>query len=307
MWFTRFTNHILANRWLAIVLAFVTTIIPLPGGSLGSLIAVLVTLRKGAYQGSEVFFAVLAASILNIMLGQAGSQIIFFLAITLIFVVNLLTWLSAFLLQRTNSWQMVIEIGALCGIVGVIMLHFIFPHLMDWWVAELTILFNKPHMTMYSAQLFSTMDAAQQKLFIIKMSQYATGFVGVSVLLSAWSQTLIGRWWQAIVFNPGGLRKEFYAIRLSKMAVVLLGALFILAKMHVIGVDSLLIGIFAFVIAGFSLFHAIFGPLKKGWFILGLIYLTTLVTFPISLIVIALIALFDALVDFRGRLKSRTN
>jgi len=306
-WFSKFTNNIINNRNLAILLAFVSSVIPLPGGSFGSLIAVLVTLCKGGYEGSLVFFAVLAATVLNLMFKQsADNQSIFFMVIVLAFLINLLTWLFAVVLQRTGSWRLVIEVGAFFGILSLITLYVIFPHLTSWWETKITLLVNKQQIvSAYGNDLFVNLTGEEKKSLITIMSRYATGFVITSTLLSAWSQILVGRWWQAVMFNPGGLRKELYDIKLGKIAAISFVAVLIFLQLfHGIAADCLSILLLTFAIAGFSLLHALLDRLKKGWFVLGLIYLGVVLTFPIGLAIVAFVALVDVVADFRYRLKS---
>ena len=43
---------------------------------------------------------------------------------------------------------------------------------------------------------------------------FASGFVASLILT-----LLLARWWQSALFNPGGFRKEFYALRLPRILV----------------------------------------------------------------------------------------
>ena len=59
----RFTDFILRNRLHAIIVAFLLSYIPLFGSSIGILIAIFITLRQGALEGTLVLIATLAATV----------------------------------------------------------------------------------------------------------------------------------------------------------------------------------------------------------------------------------------------------
>ncbi|MDX1900805.1 MAG: hypothetical protein SFW66_02215 [Gammaproteobacteria bacterium] len=306
MWFKRFTEYVLSSRIVSGVLAFVTSVIPLPGGSLGSLVAVLVTLRKGAYEGSLIFFAVLAASVLNYAMGRTSATAqLLLIATVLTFAVNLLTCLFAVVLERTRSWSLIVELGAMLGIAALLIVHLVFPEIASWWATQLTQVMDQ----MQSANSSAAIPDAQlvRADLIAKTSHYMSGFLIASLLSSAWLQVLMGRWWQAIVFNPGGLRPELHAIRFGRFAgVALILPLLLLGVWHGFAVDCLPVIVVAFTVAGLSLIHALVARLKRGWFILVLVYVSILLTFPLGAIIVALFALLDIAVNFRGMLRFKS-
>ena len=71
---------------------------------------------------------------------------------------------------------------------------------------------------------------------------------------------LFARWWQSRLFNPGGFRKEFYALRIPKIVLPIFVALAILVFIagdlrQDIFRDILVVLIFMYLIQGLSFAH----------------------------------------------------
>jgi hypothetical protein len=127
---------------------------------------------------------------------------------------------------------------------------------------------------------------------------------GVLVFLSLFiviTQVILARWWQALVFNPGGLQPELRQIRFSYA----MGAIFLIALIgsyinSPVALDCMPVLIGAFCMAGLSLIHCLLAKNKFAWLWLLVIYLGIIFLYPV-VIVIAIFALFDIALDFRKR------
>jgi uncharacterized protein YybS (DUF2232 family) len=148
-----------------------------------------------------------------------------------------------------------------------------------------------------------TANAFDINQVINAIKPYITGMIAIFIAFNALLQVWLARWWQSIVYNPGGLRRELYEIRMSH----LLGVVFLVAlvwqmwdKTHWL-VDSMPILYVLFAIAGLSLLHKMFAMRRGGWFWLSLIYVAMLL-FPQTIILCAMLGLLDTWVDFRKKL-----
>jgi hypothetical protein len=130
------------------------------------------------------------------------------------------------------------------------------------------------------------------------------GVTGLVVLLAAIICLAIARGWQAGIYNPGGFRQEFHALRLApRELAVLIG----------LGVVSMLFGVAGFallgwvplLIAGVALVHGIIGLKGMNGLWLVAFYLLLITTWPMILIVL-LLGLVDSFANVRGRL-ARSN
>jgi hypothetical protein len=303
----RLTDLVLQNRWYAVGAALLSAGIPLLGG-ISVLIAGLVTLRKGAIEGALVFFAAIIPSILQyyfVPLTVREAKIAF-IFLGCVIIRNFLVWVFAVLLRRYSNWSLILECAILLGIVAIGMLHFFYPAIQSWWGQQLTAYFNKVAAVMqetpgYYSQVRSQADIFKQLVTLLQ--PYASGLIITScVLLNALLQLGAARWWQAAIFNPGGLRKELYEIRLSKV----IGILFVIGlvfsyRANAVALDIMPVFYSLFCIAGLSLVHNRLALVKYSWFWLIVIYVVAVLLFPESANIFAVIALLDIAIDFRKR------
>ncbi len=307
MFLRRFTDFVLQNRVQGMATAFVSAFVPIIG-SISILIAGLVTLRKGAFEGLLVLIAATVPYIITYFASPpAPEQALLAEGILgVIIVSNVLTWMFAIVLRRFSNWNITIEIAALLGVLVIVLVHLFNPDIQNWWASQLSVYFAKT--TDVVNKLKATTDAAQsapseaQIQAVNTAKRFATGFVAVSVLFNALLQLLIARWWQAAIYNPGGLRKELYQIRLSHITGFAFVIALVLAFLGIdVALDMMPILCMAFFVAGLSLLHSIVSKQKIAWLWLILIYMGIIWLFPLSIVIIAFIALVDTGFDFRKR------
>jgi hypothetical protein len=125
---------------------------------------------------------------------------------------------------------------------------------------------------------------------------------GVMHMFLAICLLMVARWWQAVLYNPGGFQQEFHQFRLQPVAAMALMVLFVLASM---GVTVLSGWVMYFVMplffAGLALVHGLIGLKKLSWAWLIAFYLLLLNPLLAQLLIVA--ALMDSWVDFRGRVR----
>ena len=301
----RFTDFILQGRLNAMAVAFLLSFIPVIGASVSILVATFITLRKSVLEGALV----LAASIIPFFIMYAGAQVsekqLLIVGMGTIITINVLTWLLALVLQRFANWSLVIEIALIAGIVLVCGIHLVYPHIQDWWSVQLTAYFNRTASLL--TEIMPAASTSTEKIsadMIANMKRYMTGFIVAAIMFNALLQLAIARWWQAVMFNPGGLQKELHHIRLSYLTVILFIIVSIMAYLgSVIGMDLMPVLIAAVAGAGLSLIHRVALANKNGWLILIVVYLGILFVFPLGILLVAMVGLFDSLLDLRKRLR----
>lgn len=135
-------------------------------------------------------------------------------------------------------------------------------------------------------------------------ANFVLGFLVWLTALHVVGSLLLARWWQALLYNPGGFQTEFHALRLEApvAAVLVLGILgcTLLAAEYMIwasllGMPLLLAGL------GF-IHHAVsFLGLGKVWLVIlyvGLVFLG-----PLSMVLVG-VALLDSFLNLRARLEA---
>jgi hypothetical protein len=115
---------------------------------------------------------------------------------------------------------------------------------------------------------------------------------------------LLGRWWQALLFNPGGFRPEFHQLRLGRPLALLALALFgaaVLSGWPVLSNLVLVLGTL-YSVQGIAVAHALVFKLRlsPAWLLLLYLFLVPL----LSQLVMAL-GIADAWADFRTRARPR--
>lgn len=131
------------------------------------------------------------------------------------------------------------------------------------------------------------------------------GVTGLMVSIAAIGCLALARAWQAGLYNPGGFREEFHALRLTPRELLLLVLLGVVGM--TLGLLSLsMLAWLPLLVAGIALVHGFIGIKGMNGLWLVAFYALLITTWPMILIVL-LAAFIDVFVDFRGRLVSRGN
>jgi uncharacterized protein YybS (DUF2232 family) len=139
-------------------------------------------------------------------------------------------------------------------------------------------------------------------------SRYATGAIAAGSVLTVLISLLLARWWQANLYNPGGFRAEFQQLRLPTSAAYVFLVLLVAVTassggVHEFAVNLLMPALMVYMLAGFSVIHAICTHTRAGRFWLAGIYVGLMFIAPLIL-VIALVGLSDSWFNWRQRFAS---
>ncbi|RMG31511.1 MAG: DUF2232 domain-containing protein [Gammaproteobacteria bacterium] len=278
---------------LATVAAFLLPPLTSPLSYLGSAAIALVTLRRGGREG----FAVLALALVAVTLaGQLAAGVGLWMAVTgALF--WLPVWAAAWVLRASVSWPLTLVglTAAGLGILAVLYLALGDPaeawlHLLQRWMAGLPA-------ESRTAALERVVQLMARWMSVLLVAAFETG-----VLLSLF----LGRGWQAMLYNPGGLAREFERLRLGRSAALAtlgMGALAALTRggFAAWARDATLLLGLAWAVQGLAVVHAIRRRrgLHRGWLVL--LYVLVLVAEPHAAFVLALLGWSDSWIDFRNR------
>lgn len=249
----RLARLTMRGPWVAIVAVAVTGLLALPFGPAlfvsGALVA-LVTLRQGAAGGFRVLAAacvLLGAGVLGLS-GRVGP------AVWTIGGLWLATWSAASVL-RTGGQQgvAVLMLGVWTGFYATAMRLGV-GDVDEFWTSRLRAL-NEG----IEAQGGEFLTARQLELYGGMMHEASLAML----YLMLGAMLMLGRYWQAGLYNPGGFRTEFRALSLPT-GVWAAGALVALASMvsratgHPVGLldDWLLLVLMVFGWQGLAIMHA---------------------------------------------------
>lgn len=254
----------------------------------------LVTLRTGARESLWVLLASVAvAAVSGVLLlgnGQAG------------LVYGLLLWVPvwpvALLLRVSGQLTLALEAGLVLALLAVTGVFLVTSDPSALWSESLQRILDS--MREHAPPGFDAAEVSDRLQFF---AHYMTGVAAAGSLMSLVLGLLIARWWQAALYNPGGFRAEFVALRLhtaTGYAGLTVIALALLAGGGVAefawNISAVLFVLFA--VAGFSVVHALLG--RRGFW-LGGVYVALLVI-PQILLPVAFLGFSDPWLNWRQRL-----
>jgi uncharacterized protein YybS (DUF2232 family) len=258
----------------------------------------LLTLRLGAVQGLTVVAYGTLVFVL-ISLGLFGD-------LRLVWEVLLTFWLPvlilAELLRRTVSLSATLGIGGGMTVLYIALVYLLGGDPVPGWTAQLNQLFE----ALVGIQRAHNADVQD---FITRLAPMMTGAQAMSVFSFGVMSLFVGRWWQARLFNPGGFRQEFHALRLGRWfawpaLVILLGmSLGLSGKGGLLGqmaLEMAMVVLSLYLLQGLAVAHGVVGLMKAnvGW----LVALYVLMMVPQVAILVIVTGLFDSWLDIRARL-----
>ncbi len=300
----KFGEFILRGRLQAAAMALIFGFIPLLGW-VSVVILALVTLRKGALEGALVL---IWAVIPDIVWAAMGNHMVLVYGIVC---GSFFVWLMACVLRYTVSWGMVLKATAIFGIIGVIAVHLFVDDISAYWVAQYHSYYQELVKAANESGALTANDQARMNAFASAMQQQgvvqfmanvSTGVIGAFLLVGSLFNLFLGRWWQAVLFNPEGLRSELYTIRMNYIAAcVLLVSTFVAYLGWKWLYDLVPLMLVPFFAAGISLVHNIVSKSKMWLFLLIVFYGGLIILSPYSLGVLLVAALVDSFFDLRRR------
>lgn len=292
-------GFIMKGRSQAILVTSVLTMISW-ALSLASLLAAaavaLPTLRRGGREGLFIMLGALPVVALagQFIMGnalQAGGY-------------SLALWapvvIVAMVLRESASLSIAVMSALALGLLLVAGFYLVVSEPSAFWydALERTI---KPMLQQGGAELQEGLIEQTLRTF----ARYATGAIAAGSVMTVLISLLLARWWQACLYNPGGFRVEFVQLRLPAAAaygfLILLLAAAYSGGMAEFATNLLLPVLMGFLLAGFSVLHALCSRSAAGRFWLAGIYVGLMFIAPLILL-IALVGLSDSWFKWRERL-----
>ena len=283
-------NYILRGRLQAVavitLLALVSLILP-PLAYLFSGVPVgLVTMRRGAIISIEIIIGSLLAMGLFLWLAQIPLQICLAFAV----VIWVPVWLCASVLRSTGSQGMLVLVAGVIGLGFIVTMYLGTEDVSAWWQRWLDAWID----TAAPADM-----GLQYKQVLEPVVPLMNAVMAAGLVLSLVLTTLIARWWQARLFNPGGFSEEFRSLRLPKW--LFLPAVLGLLLMMMIGEpassllrDCLIIIVFLYLFHGIAMVHRIVNRKNLPGVWLICMYVLLLVV-PQSVLFVACLGIADSL------------
>lgn len=278
------------------IIALLSVLFP-PIAIVSSAGVALVTLRVGVQDGFVVTLLSAVTCALLAMLVQVNAVPV--VAATLLLWVPV--WALATTLRISRSLAYTATLALLFGVLLIAFHYMQFDDPATQWLKVL-----EPMLERFSQ--VQGLEAGQKKLVLIAMSKWMTGMVAAGFFLQLMASLLLGRWWQSLLYNPGGFRDEFHQLRLPRpLALLTIAVVALLSVGASFGRPLLdyiaMLLIMAYLLQGLALAHGIRAKLEAnhGWLV-GM-YILLIFGMQYVVLMLATVGVFDAFVDFRARLE----
>jgi len=281
---------------IAAAFAVLSLIAPVVG-LISSAVIALVTLRKGAEEGL----------IVGALAGFAGGLLAFAAlgtlrpAIGFVLILWLPVWVLGLVLRQTRALALTVQVAALFGLLVVVGIHLLAGDPAAYWME----LLDPVRRSLVESNVI---DAAVSERLLAQAARWMTEAFAATFYFQLLLALFIGRWWQALLYNPGGFGAEFRALRvhpgvaypalgLAVVALLLDGAMW--------ATDLLLLLAPLFFLQGMAIVHGLAHTYSthRGWLV-GF-YGLLLLAMPYAEMLVAGFGFLDSWVDLRARLATR--
>jgi hypothetical protein len=244
--------------------------------------AALVMLRKGLNEGAYVVLWAFLPALAVAMLGADVGPLFMLLGAAA----------SAAVLRITQQWAYALAAAVAVGLLtSLLLLQFAADYL-----ASILL--------MVQPMIERMQVSAAGRLPEIGNGDIAA-VIGVSAVLWSTLAVMLARWWQSILYNPGGFRQEMWQFRLPPTVTVGLVAVMLLLANS--GGDYRFWGVMCvlpIVFSGLTLVHGLAGHFNLGRAWIIVFYVALLLLGPLWAALI-LAAIVDSWIDIRRRLPLR--
>ena len=291
--------YVLKGRMQAIVVVAVMAVLALllpPLSYLSGASVALVTLRSGPKGGLQLsLMAALAVAALMLVLRQPPLFGGIFLLVLWLPVVALATSL-----RRTSSPGRSISLAMVFGVMVLLGLVLAIDDPTQWWLEMLRQLLE-PMLQQVPADEMPEVEAN-----LLVLAGQMSGVMAAGMMASLLGCLLLGRWWQAQLFNPGGFGEEFRALKFGQAlaaAVVAIAVANLLWQQGDGGLlrDLLALAQVAFALQGVAIAHTLSrrNKVHRGWLVM--LYVLLVMFMGQAVLLLAIVGTLDNWFDFRNR------
>jgi len=293
-------RYIMRGRMQAILVTAVAALLSLllpPLNYISSAVVGMVTLRKG--WGEGLIVVVGAGVVVAVFAGLTPVNPVH--ADVISAAIWLPVWFLALILRYTVSLS--VTVGA-AGIIGALIVVGVYVRLGDPAHAWRDVLGRLVTMAKDQNEP-AVADSLSQML--MNAAPHMTGMLIAALMLGLTLSLFLARWWQALLYNPGGFGHEFRGLRLGRnFALLTLGTLAVSMMgsgwFGEVAANVLIVLVTVYLVHGMGLVHGIVAAkgLHVGWLIA--VYAVTLIL-PQTTLLVAAGAFADSWMDIRARIR----
>ena len=248
----------------------------------------LIILRKGPVYGMQVLLVCLLAVVLFVAVIGVNPQVAFAFALGI--------WVPVYIccsvLRQTHSQGWLVFAAGSIAAVYVLVLHWLIADVPAWWQQWMELWINNA---------FPEGGGEQYQDILVQAAPAMNAIMAGAIASSLIVTSLLSRWWQSLLFNPGGFRSEFYALRLPGAVIFLslVGIILLFSsgeQQGSAGLDILVVVIFMYLFQGLASVHRIVNAKKLPQIWLVVMYLL-LIIMPQAILIVACLGLVDSWIN----------
>lgn len=249
----------------------------LPFAWLATAVVALVLLRKGVQEGALLLLWTSLPLAAWFMISPDPSTVLALVG----------TFGLALILRLTRSWEWVLVGAVVEAAIAAFVWEYAAPDLLDRWAVWFV-------------------DNVQQDISEDQLRQLLPGFFAMGQAYAMIICLVLARWWQSLLYNPGGFRREFHHLRLPPALSWSLVALtvLLLATREPAFLRWIPLLTVPLIVAAIGLVHWIASEkkLSVSWLVVFYVLLFGLIQVIYPLM--AALALIDSWIDLRRRIES---
>jgi hypothetical protein len=277
-------------------LALLSLLFP-PVSIVSSAAVALVTLRRGAGEGLYVLVCscLAAAALSTLLIGNYQYALLYSSAFWLP------VWLISIVLREGRYLALAIEIAVMLGVAVVLGVYVLHDQPVQLWREVLNFMMQP----MLEGKTDVPLEQIKQSAELL--AHFMTGVAAAGSVYGLLFGLFMARWWQAVLYNPGGFKAEFLGLKghfqltLITLLVAVVGYLSS-GKTAELCWNVLLVLLVTYTMIGTAVLHSAFSVMKGSRFMVPFLYVT-LMLIPHVMIVIVLCGLTDTWLDLRNKLK----
>ncbi len=207
----------------------------------------------------------------------------------------------AMVLRASESWVRVLLVSVALGMLYAVILGTVFREPIEAMSQELQKLLP----TMLTG-LYEQLKVEERARLAALITPVLNGLIASLLQIVTVLTLILGRYWQALLYNPGGFGREFRALRLPLIPTSVLLVCMLLGPNF--GPQMAMLTPLCSVpllFAGLALIHGMVAEKQLARFWLVGMYITLLVFMQLIYPLLVVIAIVDSLIDFRGRRKPK--
>lgn len=278
---------------VAATMAILGLLVP-PAAWISAAAIVLVTLVNGPQRGLVTTgMALLGTAVFSYLIFSAPQ-----VAIIFVLLAWLPAWLVAMILRQTVSLAFSLQILTAMSLLAVVLIYALYPNFGEFWREPLDQMVTQ--LAQQSEEL-SLQELKQTEDWVI---EFLPGLFASSLMFGTMLSLFLGRWWQAVFYNPGGFAEEFQSLNLGKVsALIAIAIMFLAIAIDNVFAFSLVTVVFVlYLVQGLSLFHAVIKvrQLSASW-----LFVFYIIMFFVPHLVLLLVfaGITDPWLDIRRRLR----